>query len=83
MTLVDVMNVPQVSDPQISSNGRVVRFVRSEPTWKPISASAIWKVSSDGTGATQMTSGTDGDSSPRWSLGKPGEWGAFYLSSLS
>ena len=68
MTLVDVMNVPQLSDPQVSANGRDVLYVLSETNWKANKRIGhIWKVSSDGTGAIQMTSGTDGESSPRWS----------------
>src|SRR5260370_33727809 len=68
MTLVDVMNVPQISDPQVSSNGRQILYVRSEPDWKANRRTGhIWKVNSDGTGAAQMTSGTDGENSPRWS----------------
>jgi len=31
---VDVMNVPQISDPQVSFNGREILYVRSEPDWK-------------------------------------------------
>lgn len=68
MTLVDVMNVPQVSDPQISSSGRAILYVRSDANWKANKRiSHIWKVNADGSGAVQMTSGTDGENSPRWS----------------
>ncbi len=31
MTLVDVMNVPQISDPQVSSNGREILYVQIGP----------------------------------------------------
>jgi dipeptidyl aminopeptidase/acylaminoacyl peptidase len=68
MTLVDIMNVPQISDPQISSDGHYVLYVRSDANWKANKRiSHIWKVNSDGSGAVQMTSGTDGENSPRWS----------------
>jgi dipeptidyl aminopeptidase/acylaminoacyl peptidase len=68
MTLVDVMNVPQISDPQVSSNGREILYVRSESDWKANRRIGhIWKVNSDGSGAVQMTSGADGENSPRWS----------------
>lgn len=68
MTLVDVMNVPQVGDPQISSSGREILYVRSDANWKANKRiSHIWKVNADGSGAVQMTSGTDGENSPRWS----------------
>src|SRR5271163_4674424 len=68
MTLVDVMNVPQISDPQVSFNGREILYVRSEPDWKANRRIGhIWKVNSDGSAAVQMTSGTDGENTPRWS----------------
>src|SRR5580692_8438604 len=68
MTLVDVMNVPQISDPQVSANGREILYVRSEPDWKANRRIGhIWKVNSDGSGALQMTAGTDGENTPRWS----------------
>jgi dipeptidyl aminopeptidase/acylaminoacyl peptidase len=68
MTLVDLMNVPLVSDPQISPDGRQVLYVRSDADWKADRRiSHIWKINADGTGLVQMTSGTDGENSPRWS----------------
>jgi len=68
MTLVDVMNVPQVTDPQISPDGRQIVFVESEPNWKADRRiSHIWKINADGSGAMQMTSGPDGEYTPRWS----------------
>jgi dipeptidyl aminopeptidase/acylaminoacyl peptidase len=68
MTLVDVMNVPQVTDPQISPDGRQVLFVESEPNWKADRrVSHIWKINADGSGAMQMTSGPEGENTPRWS----------------
>jgi len=68
MTLVDLINLPQISDPQISGDGRQVLFVRSEANWKADRRIGhIWRVNSDGAGAVQMTNGTDGESSPRWS----------------
>ncbi len=68
MTLVDVMNVPQVTDPQISPDGRQILYVQSEPNWKADRRiSHIWKINADGTGSVQMTSGADGESTPRWS----------------
>ena len=68
MTLVDVMNVPVISDPQLSPDGRQVLFVRSEPNWKANRRIGhIWRVAADGSNLTQLTSGTDGESGPRWS----------------
>ena len=68
MTLVDLINIPQISDPQISADGREVLFVRSDANWKADRRIGhIWRVNADGTGLIQMTSGTDGEASPRWS----------------
>src|SRR5580700_9922865 len=68
MTLVDVMNVPQVTDPQVSPDGRQILYVQSEPNWKADRRiSHIWKINADGSGAVQMTGAADGESSPRWS----------------
>jgi dipeptidyl aminopeptidase/acylaminoacyl peptidase len=68
MTLVDVMNVPQVADPQLSPDGRQVVFVESRADWKADRRiNHIWKINADGSGLMQMTSGTDGENSARWS----------------
>ena len=68
MTLVDLINLPQVSDPQLSPDGRQIVFVKSEANWKADRRIGhIWKINADGSGLAQMTSGADGDSSPRWS----------------
>src|SRR5271163_3082148 len=68
MTLIDVMNVPQVSDPQLSPDGRTVVYVEAESNWKAGKrVRHIWKINSDGTGALQMTNGVDGEDKPHWS----------------
>jgi dipeptidyl aminopeptidase/acylaminoacyl peptidase len=68
MTLVDLINLPQVTDPQLSPDGQQVLFVKSEANWKANRrVGHIWKISADGTGLMQMTAGADGENSPRWS----------------
>jgi dipeptidyl aminopeptidase/acylaminoacyl peptidase len=68
MTLVDMINLPQISDPQISGDARQVLYVRSEANWKADRRIGhIWRVNSDGTATAQMTSGVEGENSPRWS----------------
>jgi len=68
MTLIDVVNVPQVSDPQLSPDGRTVLYVEAESNWKSDKrVRHIWKINPDGTGLVQLTNGVDGESSPRWS----------------
>jgi dipeptidyl aminopeptidase/acylaminoacyl peptidase len=68
MTLVDLMNVPTISDPRLSPDGHQVAFVESRANWKADKrVSHIWRINTDGTGLTQMTDGMEGESSPRWS----------------
>ncbi len=68
MTLMDVMNVPQVTDPQLAPDGRTVLFVQSEANWKADKrVRHIWKINADGSGLVQMTNGAEGEGSPRWS----------------
>src|SRR5262245_17898486 len=68
MTLVDVLNVPRISDPQLSPAGRQILFVHSDANWKTNKrVQHLWRINSDGTGLVQMTSGADGENTPRWS----------------
>ncbi|HEY3741085.1 MAG TPA: prolyl oligopeptidase family serine peptidase, partial [Bryobacteraceae bacterium] len=68
MTLVDVMNVPLIGDPQISPNGSQILFVRTEANWKANRRiSHIWRIDADGSKLLQLTSGAEGESTPRWS----------------
>jgi len=68
MTLVDLIDLPQVSDPQLSPDGRQILFVKSEANWKADKRiSHIWRIRTDGSDLTQMTSSADGENSPRWS----------------
>jgi dipeptidyl aminopeptidase/acylaminoacyl peptidase len=68
MTLIDIINVPQVTDPQISPDGKQVLFVESQADWKENRrVGHIWRIAADGSGLVQMTTGAEGESSPRWS----------------
>lgn len=68
MTLIDILDLPLLSDPHISPDGKQVLFVRSEANWKANRRIGhIWRVNADGSGLTQMTAGADGENSPRWS----------------
>ena len=68
MTLVDVLNVPQISDPQLSPDGRQILFVRADANWKANKRiSHIWRINADSSGLIQLTNGTDGETGPRWS----------------
>ena len=68
MTLVDLIDLPQLSDPQVSNDGHQVLFVRSDANWRADRRIGhIWRVNADGSGLAQMTSGADGENTPRWS----------------
>jgi dipeptidyl aminopeptidase/acylaminoacyl peptidase len=68
MSLVDIINVPQISDPQLSPSKRQIVFVKSDADWKADRRiSHLWRVNADGTGLMQMTSGADGENTPRYS----------------
>ena len=68
MTLVDVLNVPQVRDPQLSPDGRQILYVLAESNWKANKrVSHIWKINADGSGLMELTTGPDGEADPRWS----------------
>jgi dipeptidyl aminopeptidase/acylaminoacyl peptidase len=68
MALVDILNVPNLSDPQLSPDGRQVVYVLSEADWKANKRIGhLWRVNADGSGSVQLTQGADGESSPLWS----------------
>ncbi len=68
MTIVDLINVPSLGDPQISPDGSQLLYVRTDADWdKNETVSHIWRVNADGSGSIQLTNGEDGESSPRWS----------------
>ena len=68
MTILDLINLPSVGDPQISPDGRQVVYVESQADWEENrTVSHIYRVSTDGSGTVQLTYGKEGQSSPRWS----------------
>jgi len=68
MRVVDLIDLPSVSDPQLSPDGRQVLYVRTGADWKKNgTVSHIWRIGTDGAGDVQLTTGTSGESSPRWS----------------
>jgi len=67
MTIVDLIDVPVVSGPQLSPDGSAVAFVRADADWTANRrVSHIWRAKLDGTDTTQLTFGAEGESAPRW-----------------
>jgi dipeptidyl aminopeptidase/acylaminoacyl peptidase len=65
---MDVFRVQVASDPQISPDGKRIVYVRQSADWSADRrVSNLWIVSFDGTEHRPLTTGTAGDSSPRWS----------------
>lgn len=76
MTLIDLLNVPQLSDPQLTPDGKHVAYVLNEADWKANRRIGhIWRIGADGTAPLQMTNGKEGERMPRWS--PDGQWLAF------
>ncbi|MCY4027161.1 MAG: prolyl oligopeptidase family serine peptidase, partial [Acidobacteria bacterium] len=68
MTLVDLLEVPRLSDPQLSPDGRQVLYVLAAADWEANRAIGhIWRVDADGGNPVQLTRGDEGETSPRWS----------------
>ena len=68
MTLVDLLEVPRLSDPQLSPDGRQVLYVLAEADWKANrTIGHIWRADADGGNTVQLTQGEAEETSPRWS----------------
>jgi dipeptidyl aminopeptidase/acylaminoacyl peptidase len=68
MGIVDLLNIPRLSDPQLSPAGRDVLYTRADADWKSgRRVSHIWRAAIDGGQPVQLTSGAEGESGPRWS----------------
>jgi dipeptidyl aminopeptidase/acylaminoacyl peptidase len=67
MGFVDLLNVPGLTDPQLSPDARQLLYVLSESDWKANRQIAhIWRTKTDGTGAERLTNGL-GEQGARWS----------------
>jgi dipeptidyl aminopeptidase/acylaminoacyl peptidase len=68
MTLVDLLNIPRVGDPQISPDGTAITFMLSTPDWPGHRRVAhLWRINTDGSGLTRLTDVPGGPPSARWS----------------
>jgi dipeptidyl aminopeptidase/acylaminoacyl peptidase len=88
MTLVDLLEVPSLANPQLSPDGRQLLYVLAEADWNANRrVSHIWRVAVDGGPPVQMTSNAGGESEPRWSpdgksiafVARRGDWSQIYL----
>lgn len=76
MSIVDMIEVPSLSDPRLSPDGSELVYVRRDADWEENrTIGQIWRIGADGSGERQLTTGKEGASSPRWS--PDGQWIAF------
>jgi len=68
MTLVDLLNIPRVGDPQLSRDGTRITFVLATTDWTGNRRiPQIWLINSDGTQLRRLTSSENGAANARWS----------------
>jgi dipeptidyl aminopeptidase/acylaminoacyl peptidase len=68
MTAVDLIDVPRLSDPQLSPDGSQVVFLRSDADWHANKRiTHVWRAVVATAEAVQLTTGLEGETSPRWS----------------
>ncbi len=68
MGIIDLLNLPRLSEPQLSPAGRDVLYTRADADWKSDRrVSHIWRAPTDGGQPIQLTSGAEGETGPRWS----------------
>src|SRR5262249_21300233 len=67
MSIVDLLSIPRVADPQVSPDGRDVVYTRGDADWKAgRRVSHLWRARLGGGDAVQLTSGADGENDPPW-----------------
>ena len=67
MSFVDRLNIPDLRDARISSDGKQLIFLLFESDWKENKQiSHIWRINSSGTGLQQMTFAALGERNPEW-----------------
>src|SRR3977135_927952 len=68
MTLVDLLNVPSLTDPQLSPDGRQILYVFARAHWTAKRRiGQVGRANADGSGTVQLTTSANDASSPRWS----------------
>ena len=68
MTLVDLLNIPRIGDPQISPDGSAITFMLSTADWPANRRVAhLWRINTDGTGLRRLSDTPGPPPSARWS----------------
>ena len=68
MTLVDLLNIPRIADPQVSPDGRAITFTVTTPDWPANRRVAhLWRVGTDGTGLRRLSNEPGPPPGARWS----------------
>src|SRR5262245_26695611 len=68
MTLVDLLNIPRVGDPQLSPDGRAIVFMQSAVDWAANRRVAhLWRINIDGTGLRRLSNEPGPPPGARWS----------------
>ena len=68
MTIVDLLDMPQVGSPRLSPDGTELLYTRADTDWeKNGHTTHIHRVGTDGSGDVRLTNGEHGESHPRWS----------------
>jgi dipeptidyl aminopeptidase/acylaminoacyl peptidase len=68
MTAVDLIDVPRLSDAQLSPDGAQIVFLRSDADWPANKRiTHVWRAVVATGETTQLTTGVEGETTPRWS----------------
>ena len=68
MSIVDMLNVPELSNPQLSPDGGAVIYELAEADWEQNKRiTHIWRQDVAGGAPIQLTNSAQGESDPRWS----------------
>jgi dipeptidyl aminopeptidase/acylaminoacyl peptidase len=67
MSIVDLLNLPRLTEPQLSPDGRDVVFARGDADWKAgRRVSHLWRANVEGGQPVQLTHGAESENNPRW-----------------
>ncbi len=68
MSIVDLLSLPRLTEPQLSPDGRDIVFTRSDADWKTgRRVSHVWRARVEGGEPAQLTLGAENETGPRWS----------------